>query len=672
MTRHQRAVNVVRWSPSGEFLASGDDESVIFIWKLKSENETVNIMESTNDQDKETWITYKILRGHMEDVYDLSWSPNSTQLISGSVDNTAILWDIHKGKSFHILNDHKGFVQGVAWDPQNQYLATLSTDRYFRVYDINTKKIISRCSKSPLPLPKDHKFHGKNISLYHDDTLQTFFRRLSFSPDGMLVITPAGVAEHDDASSKLIHTTYIYTRNSYKQPAIVLPSPDQFTVAVKFCPVLFQLRKTNPEKPPVIPLHYRMIFAVATKSSVYLYDTQQRTPFALISNIHYARLTDLTWSPDGKILIVSSTDGFCSIITFGDDELGSVYEKSEEEIENDKKILQQSQPIEKSKKKHRNSDAVKMSSVVVDKNTDDTLLKKTDLIDAQDRMTEASDTPEEEIMDISDTQDQTEIITDSQEKKKDIPNTQDTETDAPSINDQMQEVSDAKDAMLDACDKQEPASEASKTQKENIDGSDTSSNDKCIPEIIVPSDKIISSDDKFESPEKVNKPATPIPIRRHPRVVENVSSNSPNGSVPSPIAIKRRAIVTPASTGKTNIEDDVAMDCWPTDQARPISTATKKETASHLHSDVTEDFTLVIDDDEEEEVKKSGAEIVNLVKGVADKKQDVGEGVNKEFAQCSEENKTPGREEDKSVNKTPRRVAFRTISTPKSKKKLID
>jgi chromatin assembly factor 1 subunit B len=84
---------------------------------------------------------------------------------------------------------------------------------------------------------------------------------------------------------------------------------------------------------PVIPLPYRMIFAIATKSSVYLYDTQQRIPFGLISNIHYTRLTDITWSNDGKILMVSSTDGYCSIIHFGDDELGSVYtEKSIQEI----------------------------------------------------------------------------------------------------------------------------------------------------------------------------------------------------------------------------------------------------------------------------------------------------------------------------------------------------
>lgn len=129
LTRHQRAVNAVKWSPNGELLASGDDESVVFIWKLKSESEPINILDSTNEQDKEVWITLKVLRGHMEDIYDLSWAPNSLYLVSGSVDNSAMIWDVQKGKSLSILNDHKGFVQGVAWDPKNQYIATLSTDR---------------------------------------------------------------------------------------------------------------------------------------------------------------------------------------------------------------------------------------------------------------------------------------------------------------------------------------------------------------------------------------------------------------------------------------------------------------------------------------------------------------------------------------------------------------
>lgn len=51
-------------------------------------------------------------------------------------------------------------------------------------------------------------------------------------------------------------------------------------------------------------------------------------PFGCVSNIHYARLTDLTWSSDGNILIVSSIDGFCTVITFEVGELGKVYDKS--------------------------------------------------------------------------------------------------------------------------------------------------------------------------------------------------------------------------------------------------------------------------------------------------------------------------------------------------------
>ena len=36
-------------------------------------------------------------RGHIEDVYDLCWSPDGNNLISGSVDNSAIIWDVMKG-----------------------------------------------------------------------------------------------------------------------------------------------------------------------------------------------------------------------------------------------------------------------------------------------------------------------------------------------------------------------------------------------------------------------------------------------------------------------------------------------------------------------------------------------------------------------------------------------
>lgn len=59
LTRHQKAVNVVRWSPNGQFLASGDDESIIFIWK-KTDKEPAPVMDQSEEQYKESWVIHKV------------------------------------------------------------------------------------------------------------------------------------------------------------------------------------------------------------------------------------------------------------------------------------------------------------------------------------------------------------------------------------------------------------------------------------------------------------------------------------------------------------------------------------------------------------------------------------------------------------------------------------
>lgn len=104
---------------------------------------------------------------------------------------------------------------------------------------------------------------------------------------------------------------------------MILPTMNECTIAVRCCPVYFELREDGPNA--LIMLPYRMIFAVATQSSVLIYDTQQICPIGVISFIHYGRLNDLSWSSDGQILIVSSSDGYCSIIHFQEGELGKIY-----------------------------------------------------------------------------------------------------------------------------------------------------------------------------------------------------------------------------------------------------------------------------------------------------------------------------------------------------------
>lgn len=161
-------------------------------------------------------------------------------LVSGSVDNTAILWDIHKGRSVAILSDHKGFVQGVSWDPCNQYICTISTDRYSiliisllsltylyitklynyricRLIDINTKKTVQRIYKAKIPTRADHPIKDKIVRLFYDDTFKSFFRRLTFSIDGLLLIVPSGIIEPIETSERISNTTLIFSRHNLKE-----------------------------------------------------------------------------------------------------------------------------------------------------------------------------------------------------------------------------------------------------------------------------------------------------------------------------------------------------------------------------------------------------------------------------------------------------------------------
>jgi WD40 repeat protein len=75
----------------------------------------------------------------------------------------------------------------------------------------------------------------------------------------------------------------------------------------------------------ILSLPYRYVYAIATEDSVFFYDTQSLAPFSYISGIHYSNLSDLSWSADGKYLVVTSIDGFCTFVFFKPNELGTAY-----------------------------------------------------------------------------------------------------------------------------------------------------------------------------------------------------------------------------------------------------------------------------------------------------------------------------------------------------------
>ncbi|OIT28224.1 PREDICTED: chromatin assembly factor 1 subunit FAS2 [Nicotiana attenuata] len=336
LSYHSSAVNALRFSPSGEHLASGADGGELIIWKLHSSD------------DSKTWKVLKTLSFHRKDVLDLEWSTDGSFLISGSVDNSCIIWDVNKGSVYQILDAHLHYVQGVAWDPLSKYAASLSSDRSCRIY-INrpsktkgVEKLNFVCQhvimKVEPQLPDESKSTKNHLFL--DETLPSFFRRLSWSPDGSFLLVPAGSYKFTPASEPS-NTAYVFSRKDLSRPALMLPGASKPVVAVRFCPMTFSLRGSSNSS--FFKLPYRLIFAVATLNSLYIYDTENVQPIAIVAGLHYAAVTDIAWSATGKYLALSSQDGYCTLLEFENEELGSTLCSPEKEIAGGDRNIEQKQ-----------------------------------------------------------------------------------------------------------------------------------------------------------------------------------------------------------------------------------------------------------------------------------------------------------------------------------------
>lgn len=351
LRKHTQAVNVVRFNKNGQMLASAGDDGTLMIWKLA--DRIIKDFEDDDDADEatESWQVLTQLRSSTSEINDISWSPDSKYLVSGSMDNTLRIYKLETlgdkltGKLFTSFDNHNHYVQGVYWDPLNEFIASQSADRSVNIYKLLKNEMGE--IESIRPLHKFNKIH--NHFMYHSETLQSFFRRLCFSPDGSFLLTPAGIendksdepakkeegneidaSELESSSSEKSkqdkadsNTVYIYLRSSLSQsPILKVSGLNKPAIAISFNPIIYQ---SNPSS--LFKLPYKMIFAVATQDSVIIYSTEEFKPLGYVSNLHYSSITDLKWDLDGSRIIVSSTDGFCSVITFDDEIFGKVYEK---------------------------------------------------------------------------------------------------------------------------------------------------------------------------------------------------------------------------------------------------------------------------------------------------------------------------------------------------------
>lgn len=139
-----------------------------------------------------------------------------------------------------------------------------------------------------------------------------------------------------ESESPPLFATYLFARHQFDKPYKVMFGLEKPSVVIRPNPNLFQLpsqAKTNCKEnlnqdnghSNSLSLPYRSIFAVLTGDSVLIYDTYHSRPLCIARGLHYAGLTDCSWTSDGKHLVVCSTDGYISIVSFDDGELGELY-----------------------------------------------------------------------------------------------------------------------------------------------------------------------------------------------------------------------------------------------------------------------------------------------------------------------------------------------------------
>lgn len=140
---HWNAVHAIAFSPDGKRLVSGSGDNTVIIWDLGT------------GAGQQPQLMHR-LEGHQQEIYTVAFTPDSERVVSGSFDHTLRLWRVSDGKQLALLEGHGEKVRSVAMamrDPRDRpdskraIIASGSDDGEIRLWDATTGKFLRTLGK---------------------------------------------------------------------------------------------------------------------------------------------------------------------------------------------------------------------------------------------------------------------------------------------------------------------------------------------------------------------------------------------------------------------------------------------------------------------------------------------------------------------------------------------